>query len=98
VDPAHSPYVAENENCGDIDIAADGFWQNGRRCIFDVRITDTECRTTRNQEVENIKKCENSRKKTSICRLVMKCGGISHHWYILLMVVQVERPSRQSGS
>jgi hypothetical protein len=45
-----------------------------------------------------IKKCENSRKKTSICRLVMKCGGISHHWYILLMVVQVERPSRQSGS
>jgi hypothetical protein len=30
----HSPYVAENENSG--DVAVDGFWRNGRRCIFDV--------------------------------------------------------------
>jgi hypothetical protein len=60
-DPTHSPYVAENENRG--DIAVDGFWRTGRRCIFDVRITDTECRTTRNQEVEKVlKKCEKEKK------------------------------------
>eukprot|EP00956_Cyclotella_meneghiniana_P030419 scaffold76449_cov22-Cyclotella_meneghiniana.AAC.1 len=49
-DPTHAPYVLANENRG--DIAVDGFWKHGRRCIFDVRMTDTECRTTRNQEPE----------------------------------------------
>jgi hypothetical protein len=60
-DPTHSPYVAENENRG--NIAVEGFWPNGRCCIFDKRITDTECRTTRNQEVEKVlKKCEKEKK------------------------------------
>jgi hypothetical protein len=60
-DPTHAPYVFENENRG--DVAVDGFWKHGRRCIFDVRITDTECRTTRNQDPEKVlKKCEKDKK------------------------------------
>ena len=60
-DPTHAPYVLANENRG--DIAVDGFWKHGRRCIFDVRMTDTECRTTRNQEPEKVlNKCEKLKK------------------------------------
>jgi hypothetical protein len=54
-DPTHSPYVVENENRG--DVAVDRFWRNGWR------ITDTECRTTRNQEVQKVlNKCEMEKK------------------------------------
>jgi hypothetical protein len=60
-DPTHSPYVAANENRG--DIAVDGFWKSGRRCIFDVRITDTECRSTQNQDPTKVlKRCEQQKK------------------------------------
>jgi hypothetical protein len=60
-DQTHSPYVAENENRG--DIAVDGFWSHGRRCIFDVRITDTENRSSRNQDPAKVlKKCEQLKK------------------------------------
>jgi hypothetical protein len=60
-DPSHSPYAAANENRG--DIAVDGFWKSGRRCIFDVRITDTECRSTRNQDPTKVlKRCEQQKK------------------------------------
>jgi hypothetical protein len=77
VDPSHSPYVAENENSG--DIAVEGFWQNGRRCIFDVRIMDTECTKTRNQEVEKVLKNVRKRRRTSTCGLVTRCVGTSLH-------------------
>ena len=40
-DPTHSPYEVENENHG--DVAVDGFWKIGRRSMFDIRLTDTEC-------------------------------------------------------
>jgi hypothetical protein len=61
-DPTHSPYVAANENRG--DVAVDGFWRNGRRCIFDVRITDTECRTTRNLDpFKVLRRCEQLKKE-----------------------------------
>ena len=61
-DPTHAPYVLANENRG--DIAVDGFWKPGRRCIFDVRLTDTECRTTRNQEPGKVlDKCEKLKKE-----------------------------------
>ena len=61
-DPTHSPYEAGNENRG--DIAVDGFWKHGRQCIFDVRITDTECRSTRNQDPEKVlNKCEKLKKE-----------------------------------
>eukprot|EP00956_Cyclotella_meneghiniana_P033352 scaffold95206_cov68-Cyclotella_meneghiniana.AAC.1 len=61
-DPTHAPYVLANENRG--DIVVDGFWKPGRRCIFDVRLTDTECRTTRNQEPGKVlDKCEKLKKE-----------------------------------
>eukprot|EP00956_Cyclotella_meneghiniana_P042116 scaffold248361_cov42-Cyclotella_meneghiniana.AAC.1 len=60
-DPTHSPYVAENENRG--DVAVEGFWKIGRQSIFDIRLTDTECRTTRNQDPEKVlNKCEKLKK------------------------------------
>jgi hypothetical protein len=60
-DPTHAPYVAGNENRG--DVAVDGFWKHGRRCIFDVRITDTECRSTRNHDPSKVlAKCEKLKK------------------------------------
>jgi hypothetical protein len=60
-DPTHAPYVAANENRG--DVAVDGFWKHGRRCIFDVRITDTETRSTRNRDPSKVlNKCEKLKK------------------------------------
>jgi hypothetical protein len=60
-DPTHAPYVAANENRG--DVAVDGFWKHGRRCIFDVRITDTENRSTRNRDPSKVlNKCEKLKK------------------------------------
>jgi hypothetical protein len=60
-DPTHAPYVAGNENRG--DVAVDGFWKHGRRCIFDVRITDTENRSTRNRDPSKVlDKCEKLKK------------------------------------
>jgi hypothetical protein len=60
-DPTHGLYVFENENRG--GVVVDGFWKHGRLCIFDVRITDTECRTTRNQDPDKaLKKCEKDKK------------------------------------
>ncbi|KAL7503627.1 hypothetical protein ACHAXN_001389 [Cyclotella atomus] len=57
----HAPYVAGNENRG--DIAVDGFWKHGRRCFFDVRITDTESRSTRNVDPAKVlAKCEQLKK------------------------------------
>lgn len=55
------PYETLNENRG--DVAVDGFWSNRRTCIFDIRLTDTECRTTRNQDPEKVlNKCEKLKK------------------------------------
>ena len=60
-DQTHAPYVVDNENRG--DVAVDGYWKKGRRCIFDIRITDTECRSTRNQEPSKVlAKCEKLKK------------------------------------
>jgi hypothetical protein len=52
-DLTHAPYVACNENRG--DVAIDGFWKHARWCIFDVPI-DTQPRSLQGfgqvQEVE----------------------------------------------
>jgi hypothetical protein len=89
VDPTLLPYVAENENCG--DVAVDRFWRNGRRCIFDVCITDTECRTTQTQGVQKVLNKCNSEKKDKHLRachkmrrdftplLVYSVGGCAGH-------------------
>jgi hypothetical protein len=46
------------------DVAVDGFWRNGRRYIFDVRITDTECRTIRNlYPFKVLRRCEQLKKE-----------------------------------
>jgi hypothetical protein len=59
---AHSPYPDSNENRGDKRVH--GFWKRGRMCIFDVRITDTECRTSRNMKLERVlAKCEHLKKQ-----------------------------------
>jgi hypothetical protein len=51
-----------NENRGDKRVH--GFWKRGRMCIFDVRITDTECRTSRNMKPEKVlAKCEHLKKQ-----------------------------------
>ena len=61
-DATHSPHPGTNENRGDKGVH--GFWKRGRTCVFDVRITDTECRTTRNQNPERVlAKCEHAKKQ-----------------------------------
>jgi hypothetical protein len=45
-DNTHAPYAVSTENRADKGVH--GFWKRGRLCLFDVRITDTECRSTRN--------------------------------------------------
>ena len=58
VDQAHNPKPRnDNENSGDKSIL--GFWIRGRECVFDVRITDTQTRTCRNQDpIRVLEKCE----------------------------------------
>ena len=60
-DTPQNPYVAESENRG--DKGCHGFWKGGRGCVFDVRLTDTECRSTRNQDPEKVlDRCEKQKK------------------------------------
>jgi hypothetical protein len=60
-DATHSPYTAGNENRGDKGVH--GFWKRGRTCIFDVMITDTENRSSRNQKPARVlAKCEHAKK------------------------------------
>jgi hypothetical protein len=61
-DATHSPHPESNENRGDKGVH--GFWKRGRLCIFNVRIPDTENRTSRNQEPEKVlAKCEHLKKQ-----------------------------------
>ena len=62
-DQTHSPNVTSSKNRGDKGVH--GFWKRGRLCIFDVRITDTECRTTRNQDPERVLQNVSTRRRTS---------------------------------
>ena len=61
-DNTHAPYAVSTENRADKGVH--GFWKRGRLCLFDVRITDTECRSTRNQDPEKVlQKCEQLKKE-----------------------------------
>jgi hypothetical protein len=61
-DQTHNPHPRfDNENRADKGVM--GFWKRGRECLFDVRITDTESRSTRNQDPARIiAKCEKEKK------------------------------------
>ncbi|KAL3795565.1 hypothetical protein ACHAWO_009861 [Cyclotella atomus] len=61
-DQTHNPRPEfNNENRADKGVI--GFWKRNRECLFDVRITDTEGRSTRNQDPERvIAKCEKEKK------------------------------------
>ena len=66
-----------NQSTSDIhkkrgDVGVHGFWQDGRMCIFDVRITDTDARSY-SLYLMDMKR----RKRTSIWKLVMSCGKTS---------------------
>jgi hypothetical protein len=86
-DQTHNPKPRNNnENRGDKSIL--GFWKRGCECVFDVRITDTQTRTCRNQDpIRVLEKCEQEKKK-STWRLVWNGGRISLLWSILLMELQ----------
>jgi hypothetical protein len=62
-DQTHNPRPQfNNENRADKGVL--GFWKRNRECLFDVRITDTEGRSTRNQDPHRvIAKCEKEKKK-----------------------------------
>ena len=46
------------------DKGVQGFWDRGHMCIFDIRVTDTECRSTRNLEpVKALERHEKEKKK-----------------------------------
>ena len=36
------------------DASCYGFWERGRNCIFDIRITDTESRSNRNKDIDKV--------------------------------------------
>jgi hypothetical protein len=86
-DQTHNPTPRhDNENRGDKSII--GFWQRGRECVFDVRITDTQNRTSRNQDpLRVLEKCERKKKnkhleaclewRTDFCPLVYSVDGIA---------------------
>ena len=62
------PYVVRSEIRGDKGVH--GFWKRGRTCIFDIRITDTECQSTRNQDPEKVlakHELEKKRKYLAAC-------------------------------
>lgn len=61
-DQTHNPRPQfNNENRADKGVL--GFWKRNRECLFDVRITDTEGRSTRNQDPHRvIAKCEKEKK------------------------------------
>ena len=50
-----------NEQRG--DAGCHGFWQNGRPCIFDFRITDTESKSYRNRDPEKVLAAQEKEKK-----------------------------------
>lgn len=89
------PYETLNENRG--DVAVDGFWSNRRTYIFDIRLTDTECRTTRNQDPEKVlNKCEKLKKDKHLRACLARTGVTLHRLSILLMEWLVERPNKRS--
>jgi hypothetical protein len=45
------------------DAGVHGFWERGRPCIFDVRITDTDARSYRNKEVSKVLAMHEKEKK-----------------------------------
>ena len=45
------------------DVAVRGFWRRGRRTIFDVRVTDTDNPSQRNQDVEKVLRRHETMKK-----------------------------------
>ena len=54
------------------DKGVHGFWERGHMCVFDMRITDTECRTTRNlSPIKALARHEKEKKKKYMepCRL-----------------------------
>ena len=61
-DNTHNPHPRiDNENRADKGVM--GFWKRGRNCLFDVRLTDTESRSTRNQDPKRVlAKCEKEKK------------------------------------
>jgi len=60
-----NPYVTTphqiNEERGDASCCA--FWQRGRDCIFDVRITDTEAHSHRNKDPAKVLELQEKEKK-----------------------------------
>lgn len=45
------------------DVGVHGFWQNGRTCIFDFRITNTDARSYRNKTPEKVLEAQEKEKK-----------------------------------
>ena len=45
------------------DVGVHGFWERGRPCIFDVRITDTDARSHRNKDVSKVLAAQEKEKK-----------------------------------
>ena len=45
------------------DAGVHGFWERGRPCIFDIRITDTDARSYRNKDVDKVLKAHEKEKK-----------------------------------
>ena len=45
------------------DVEVHGFWERGRPCIFDVRITDTDARSHQNKDVSKVLAAQEKEKK-----------------------------------
>lgn len=54
--------ATDNKNRGDVKVA--GFWRRGTDCILDVRVTDTDSRSYRNQDPEKVLRRMEEEKKS----------------------------------
>jgi hypothetical protein len=57
-DDANNPITGERGDAG-----VHGFWERGRPCIFDVRITDSDARSYRNKDVAKVLAAQEKEKK-----------------------------------
>ena len=66
--PPGNPYQTQQTRASNIteergDAGCHGFWERGKGCVFDMRITDTECRSNRNKDIDKVLAAHEKEKK-----------------------------------
>ena len=79
------------------DASCYAFWQRGRDCIFDVRITDTEARSHRNKYPKKVLAQQEKEKKKKYLNTCHELRKDFTPYFILLTAWQGERLGVRNG-